>query len=235
MKTQLSMIMKPLVGAALFSLWASAAEAVLLNPGDNLALPGTTSAAEPQLAGTVLVDELIPFSFSAGAGLGDITGHVQQRVVRSSVDGTIDFYWRVINDPNSAASIGSFRVGKFDSPEYNANWRDDGIGTIAPGSAHRFTGAEASSVNFLFGSNAATAANDLAPGKESKFFFFDTTATGYAKTAFFDLTGTGLGAISASFDAYAPAAVPLPAAAWLLGSGLLGLGGVCRKRVHAAA
>lgn len=235
MKMQLSTIVRGLLFTVTVALCATNAEAVLLNPGDNLPLPGTTVAAEPQLAGTVLVDEIIPFSFSAGTGLGDITGHVQQRVVQSSVDGTIDFYWRVINDANSAASIGSFRVGNFDSPEYNANWRSDGVGTIAPGSAHRFTGVDSSSVNFLFGSNAATSGSDLAPGQESRFFFFDTTATGYAKTATYDLTGTGVGPISASFDAYAPATVPLPAAAWLLGSGLLGLGGVIRKRSDAAA
>ena len=128
MKTQLTMVVQALLAAATFALCVNSAEAVLLNPGDNLALPGTTVAAEPQLAGTVLVDDLIPFSFSAGSGLGNITGEVQQRIVRSSVDGTVDFYWRVVNDANSAASISSFRVGHFVSPEYNANWRIDGVG-----------------------------------------------------------------------------------------------------------
>lgn len=222
MKTNLISFSKIFVGAAL-SLSVLCAHAVILNPGDNLALPGTTVAAEPQLAGTILVDELIPFSFSAGVGLGDISGQVQQRIVRSSVDGTLDFYWRVMNDPNSAA-IGSFRVGNFVSPEYNANWRIDGLGVMAPDHAHRFTGVEDTFVNFLFSGPG------LVPNESSYFFFFDTTATNYAKTAMFDLTGTGTGPISAQFAAYSPAAVPVPAALWLFGSGLLGLLGIARRK-----
>jgi len=225
------MVAQALLAAATFTLCVTSAEAVLLNPGDNLALPGTTVAAEPQLAGTVLVDELIPFSFSAGSGLSNITGEVQQRIVRSSVDGTVDFYWRVVNDANSAASISSFRVGDFVSPEYNANWRIDGVGDIGPDAAHRFAGTESSFVNFLFGSNAAGAGSSLAPGQSSKFFFFDTTATNYAKTARYDMTGTGSGPISASFAAYSPSTVPVPAAGWLFGSGVVALGGFLRKQV----
>lgn len=223
MKINLIAFSKIIVGATL-SLSFFSAHAVMLNPGDNLALPGTTAAVEPQLAGTVLVDELIPFSFSAGTGLGDITGQVQQRIVRSSVDGTLDFYWRIMSDPNSAAAIGSFRVGNFVSPEYNANWRIDGLGVKAPDHAHRFTGSEDTFVNFLFGGSG------LLPNESSNFFFFDTSATNYAKTALFDMTGTGTGPISAQFAAYSPAAVPVPAALWLFGSGLLGMLGIARRR-----
>jgi hypothetical protein len=74
-------------------LAAFCAQAVSLNVGDTLALPGTTVAAEPKLGGTVLIDENIPFAF------GTITGHVQQRIVKSSVDGSLDFYWRVFREP----------------------------------------------------------------------------------------------------------------------------------------
>lgn len=227
MKINLIAFSKIIVGATL-GLSVFSAHAVLLSPGDTLALPGTTVAVEPQLAGTVLVDETILFSFSAGVGAGDITGTVQQRVVRSSVDGTLDFYWRVMNDPNSAAAIGSFRVGSFVSPEYNANWRIDGLGDNAPDQAHRFTGSGDTSVNFLFNSGG------LLPDEGSNFFFFDTSATNYAKTASFDLTGTGLGPISGQFAAYSPSAVPVPAAVWLFGSGLLGLIGVARRKMAQA-
>ena len=211
------------MGLAL-GVYAAPASAVLLNPGDILPLPGTTLAAEPQLAGTVLIDELIPFSFSAGTGLGNITGNVQQRIVRSSVDGTLDFYWRIMNDPSSAAAIGSFRIGNFVSPEYNANWRIDGLGVLGPDHAHRFAGSQDTFVNFLFGGGG------LLPNESSNFFFLDTSATNYAKTAMFDMTGTGTGPISAQFAAYSPSAVPIPAAVWLFGSGLLGLIGVSRRK-----
>ena len=223
MKTNLIAFNKIFAGATV-SLSVLSAHAVLLGPGDTLALPGTTVAAEPQLAGTVLVDELIPFSFSAGVGLGDITGQVQQRIVRSSVDGTLDFYWRVTSDTNSAAAIGSFRVGDFISPEYNAKWRIDGLGVRAPDSATRFSGSFDSYVNFTFSGNG------LLPNQDSYFFFLDTTAMNYAKTARFDLTNLAQNPISGSFAAYSPSAVPVPAAVWLFGSGLLGLIGVARRK-----
>lgn len=229
MKIGLTAFSKMFVAAAL-GLSALPAHAVLLNPGDILPLPGTTVAAEPQLAGTVVIDELIPFSFSAGVGAGNITGTTQQRIVKSSVDGTLDFYWRVTNDANSSAAIGSFRIGNFVSPEYNANWRIDGLGTVAPDSAHRFTGAQDSFVNFLF---TGATGGGLQAGQDSNFFFFDTTATNYAKTAFFDLTGTGVGGISGPFAAYSPAPVPEPEtyAMMLAGLGMLGFVAKRRKQI----
>lgn len=229
MKINASAISRLLVVAAL-GLPALSAHAVLLAENSDTVLPGTSVAAEPQLAGTVLVDELIQFSFSAGAGLGNITGTVQQRIVRSSVDGTLDFYWRVMNDANSAAAIGGFRFGNFVAPEYNANWRIDGLGDKAPDSAHRFAGDLNSYVNFNFNLFSSDPRDGLLPGQSSNFFFMDTTATNYAKTALFDLTNMSQSMASGTFEAYSPSAVPVPAAAWLLGSGLLGLIGVARRK-----
>jgi len=77
------------VGAILFLALAGSAQAVVLPPGATVNLPGTTVAADPALAGVVEIDELVPFSFAAGGGT--ISGDVQVRVVRSSVDNTLDF------------------------------------------------------------------------------------------------------------------------------------------------
>jgi hypothetical protein len=206
------------ISTASFLFGVKSAEAVLLGPGDQLPLPGTTSAAEPHLAAVVIEDESIPFSFPAAGG-GDIVGSVQQRVSRSEVDGTLDFYWRVFNDANSAAPIGSFRVGDFVSPEYNANWRIDGLGDKGPDAAHRFDVPQESFVNFLFESSTPGAAPGLLPGQSSTYFFLDTTATLYAKTALYDLTGTGAGAISGLFEAFTPTTVPEPTSAVLMIAG----------------
>jgi hypothetical protein len=206
--------------AAAALVGAVPARAVILAPGATVALPGTTVAAEPQLAGLIQVDELIDFSFVGDDAGGLITGHVQQRVVLA-VDGTIDFYWRVFVDSESSGALGSFRFGEFFAPEYDADYRTDGLGTVAPSSATRFSGVFDSYVNFNF-------AGGLQPGDSSYFLLMDTTATAYAKTAIFDVTNVGQTHISGLFDAYGPAeAVPEPSTLALLGIGIVGL---ARKR-----
>jgi hypothetical protein len=235
MKTKLTSYSKLVVAAAL-GLSALSAHAVLLAPGATALLPtGTTEAAEPWLAGTVIVDEMIPFSFSSGVvGAGDITGTVQQRVVRA-VDGTLDFYWKINNDANSPAAIGSFRLSNFVSPEYNANWRSDGLGDKAPDEAHRFTGVKDSFVNFHFNVFSTAPGDGLLPGHSSYFVFLDTTATNYAKTATYDLTNMAQNPISGQYAAYSPAPVPEPEtyAMMLAGLGMLGFAAKRRKQTLA--
>ena len=76
-----------LVAAAAF---APAARAVSLPPGGFSLLSGTTAAARPELGGLVLEDTLRPFSIDLGGGFS-VTGMLQDRVVRSATDGTLDF------------------------------------------------------------------------------------------------------------------------------------------------
>ena len=53
---------------ALMAASAPSAHAVTLSPGATEPLPGTTVAAEPQLAGVVQVDDVVPFAFPAYGG-----------------------------------------------------------------------------------------------------------------------------------------------------------------------
>ncbi len=212
---KLGFVKVPFFVAVAAFLSVAPARAVLLGPGDSAVLPGTTSAAEPHLASVVQVDELIPFSFVGDDLGGLITGTVQQRVVLA-IDGTIDFYWRVLLDSASSGALGSFRIGDFVSPEYDVDYRIDGLGDSGPSDAHRFTAPFESFVNFNF-------SGGLQPGDSSFFFFLDTSATAYAKTAIFDVTNVGQTHISDEFAAYSPAAVPEPSTIVLMGLGAVGL------------
>jgi hypothetical protein len=210
------------LGCFFVLMLAGAANAVVLPPGTTQPLPGTTVAADPDLAGVVEVDETVPFSFAAYGGT--VSGDVQVRVVRSGVDGTIDFYWRVFNDEESSGAIGSFRLGNFITDVYDADWRIDGLGSVAPISANRFSGAFDSFVNFNFG-------DLLAPGETSRFFFLDTTATSYARNIVWDLANVGHTQISGLFTGYGPSAtVPEPGTAALIGIALGVLGVLSGKR-----
>ncbi|WP_229220078.1 PEP-CTERM sorting domain-containing protein [Rugamonas fusca] len=214
-----------LLAAAAVLAAAQSAVAVTLPVNTFTTLPGTTVAAEPQLAGVVLEDQVQAFSFNNGSGM--VSGTVQSRVVRSSVDGTLDFYWRVISDRSSAGNIDSFRLGRFVAPEYNGNWRSDGLGSVAPDAAYHFGVPSTAYVNFLFGHTQGDPT--LAPGSESYFMLLDTTATSYAKTALYDMTVAGSGYISDSYATFAPA-VPEPSGYAMLLLGLAGVGMAAARR-----
>jgi hypothetical protein len=216
--------------AAFASPWA---QAVSVSPGSTVALPGTTVAAEPDLAGLVVQDDTTPFTIcctnsNPGGGPVNITGSVQERVVLAA-DGFYDFYWRVFVDSTSTAALGYFRLGNFGSltANYNINYRTDGLGSTAPGSVTRFS-PQANFYNYNFNPGG------IAPGSTSFFLFMDTNATSYSKAAFYDVTDLGQNPISAPFATWGPTPVPIPAAVWLLSSAVAALGLLRRRPPRAA-
>ena len=223
---------RPRLSALAFAaaaLLATGAGAVPLNTGFagnpfvDTALPGTTSAARPELAGTVLVDQVTPFSFPT------FSGEVQNRVVRETGTGTLDFYWRILPDPGSTdTGVSAFRLIDFAYADLtDADWRIDGLGAVAPTTARLFNPAThpEGAINFLFDPTVNSG------GDGSMFFFLHTDATNFAYTGSYDLLGGSTQTLSGLFSTFAPAAaVPEPAPAAVLALGLLTLGWLSARR-----
>lgn len=199
-------------------------------PGSTL-LSGTTIALDPQLAGTVVEDRITPFSFLVppilGTGGGTVSGSVQERVVRS-VDGTLDFYWRVFNDAGSVQPIGPFTIAEFSTTAYDGNWRIDGLGDAPAIKANH----DGSTVKFSFDDIwDIVRYGGVAPGDSSRFVFLDTDALSYGQTGSMTLGSFCPGSLptfcvggqSTPMPTFAPSPVPEPSAVLmaLVGAGVL--------------
>lgn len=158
---------------------ASQGEAsVALLPGlAPVALPGTTVAAEADLAGVVLQDNLLPFRITGAGGALLFEGQLQNRVVRSSVTGLLHFSYRIRDTlPGLNGIVRSVSTSSFaDSGRLFVDWRPDGLGAIAPFLAQRSAGS-GPLVRFDF----RTSGSVLVGGAESRFFYIKTMKRNFA-------------------------------------------------------
>jgi len=198
---------------------ASFSQAVILTPDSHTALPGSGD-----LAGTIIEDGSVDFQFSNG-----MSGRVQNRVTRKA-DNTLAFIWRVVReDFVSSSLLTMFRLGDFYTDEYDANWASDGVGTAPANFAYLFSDP-VGSVNFLF-TDSTSGGGGIFAQESSRFFYLDTNATEYARTATYDMTGKDGNDFlySGSFSTFAP--VPEPATMTILGLSVVAL---IRRRKHSA-
>lgn len=159
-----------------------------------IALPGTSAAAEPGLAGTVVNDTLVPFSVASATMPAN--GTVQVRTVRSA-DGKLSFYWKINNAAASKAQVNALYISGFSKAVYDANWRKDGLGSVAPTKVQGGFAFDFKSwlYGFAFG-------NAIKPGESSRFFFLRSNAVATVPATARISTGGG---VSADFAVLAPA------------------------------
>jgi hypothetical protein len=197
-------------------------------------LPGTTSGAEPDLAGTIIADQLISFTGldNATGGIA-IIGTLQDRVVQETLTGNLDFYGHItITDfGNNLAGIDSIGEGSYAGFNLNANFRTDGSGVQGPDAAS--SSINGSEVAWYFESPLRLGASGGA--SESLFFFAQTDAKNFDSNGSADIVDYSLlnGGINPTINLsgiYEP--VPVPEPATLSFAGLCGLAAlvVARRR-----
>jgi hypothetical protein len=173
--------------------------AVPVLPGHFDITNGTTSSARPELDGVVIADTLRSFKFKDGQG-GFITGQIQDRVVRETSAGTLDFYTRVImaSTSSSAASVHQFSRTNFAAYTTDVDYTTDGLGDKGT----TFIGRAGNGSSLAY-----TLAGSLNPGESSYFILTKTNATS------FDARGTTVlnytEANTAKLTTYEPSGVAL--------------------------
>ena len=143
-----------------------------LPSGARVDLFGTTAAAQPHLAGTVLEDEVRGFVLTRTDSTGSMTvvgeGKLQLSVVQTSSD-ALHFHYRFrdlrLAPGASIRSLSIFGFGSIDTLE--VDFRTDGLGEVGPAAANR--SGVLNHVTFEFGGLT----------QPSLFFFIETQETAF--------------------------------------------------------
>lgn len=154
-----------------------------LTSGPMVSLSGATAAVFPQLAGTVVYDDVVTMNQTielgfvpdqeeyGGATAVAIVGLLQRRVVRSAATGLDAFYYRVTLDPSSVAHVRAVVLYPLAGTTFEVDFRPDGLGDRGPDRVFFYPPTPFSDFD---GTNPELRFNfdgeQLQPGQSSKFF-----------------------------------------------------------------
>ena len=216
--------------STMFAAMDAEAVPVTIN-GGAVVPPGTTAAANPALAGPVLADTVSHWESADDPlyGFPGATGTLQSRVVRETLTGTLDFYWRLTVDGVSYPNDVPTDLNLYGLPvadlltggAYDVDYRLDGLGTVAPGSVS----ASPFVLSYTFDPQT------LGPNQSSYFLLLHSNATSYFEGA---TASFGNSDIPTYAPAFMPVPVPEPDGSTLLMAGLAALGGLWRRRQRGA-
>lgn len=174
---------------------------MIIRSGDDLALAGTTAAAIPGLAGTVVEDDIVEFHDRDGGASGEL----QTRVVRVA-SGTLDFYFAVRSLAGGVLQSVGWNLILTGSLMTDVDFRIDGLGDLGPRRVYRQDFGRMGEVDdvkqlgFWFGT--------LMPGQSSRFVYVKTDASDYSRYNGLGLMGpvvtSGMSTWSAVVNTFAP-------------------------------
>jgi len=219
------------VVACLAVIGVSPASATLT--GDVNVTPGSTvfpGDVTGQAPGTLLADTVQAFSITTAVGL--MTGTIESAVYQEA-GGTLDFYYQVTNTSPDGDSYTRNSDSSFSGWLTNVGSRTDGStltgttfanSTFVPDTADRGATNSGAVVGFNF--NAFGTADEIPVGSKSAVLVIDTNATQWKLG-----TASAIDSGTATVPAYEPTStVPEPGSIVMLGSALLGLAALGRRR-----
>jgi hypothetical protein len=166
-----------------------------------------------------------PFTYTTTAGTN--SGFVYSAVYDDK--GTLDFYYQVVNNANSATALARLTVFNFAGFTTNSAFRTDGAslgtyfvnGTNPPVTSD--SNANGGVIGFSFYPPSGPPA-EIAPGQQSNVLLVSTNATKWTAGSASIIDGG-----SANVASFQPGSVPEPGTLGLLGLGLVGLAGFRRR------
>lgn len=166
-------------------------------PGETVLISGTNAVVRPELSGSVIYDEELPFEIVGTSGSLLYRGILQNRVVRSDADETLDFYYRIRDTQGGLNGVlDAMSTSGFAGWDMDVDFRLDSLGSVGPSIATR--SGDGDIVDFFFG------VTPVFSSTESFFVFVKTDATDFDDGG---LTTLGL---RSGFAATLDTVVPVP-------------------------
>jgi hypothetical protein len=216
---------------AALAILIAPAGAVIVAPGAVEAVPATTSAASPDLAGGVQNDNLIAFSITDGMNVL-VSGNLQNRVTESNNLGTLIFAPRLRDLTFAqAVEIVGIRLEGFGDFVLDIAFRTDGIGDVGPDTVTR--SGDGDTLDFSYDPSIVSLQEALFISilSNAEEYALTGVATIFARDRAGNLFSTRLEGLAVPVLSE----VPLPAAAPLFLGGLALAGAWARRKKKAAA